>query len=357
MNILVKFGVVSLALGLTDVVALAAPSINSISGTISNSQSIIISGDAFGSKSPAAPLIWDTFENGSEGALIQNVSAVNGEWGSGSGSDNVFYTNTMGYGGSAKAAMHPFNSSKYNSSLSKNGTFSVLYIDFKRYYPSANGNPSNYKPYRMYGGSDTMELYKGYGCGYQVHTVLDSGYNNTNWASQQISNDKWQHYQLIYKASAPKVADGTIISLIDGVTNGQNNNAIQTRSVSTHLDQIRIGHYFDTGSRDGCSPASNSVLYTDNVYIDTTWSRVEIGNAATYAASTHREVQIPFAWSTSSVSVTVNTGSFTAGETAYLYVFDSTGAVNSAGYAVKIGNSGSTPVSVPAPVLNVIKSQ
>lgn len=325
----------------------AAPNISGVTGTVTNGQSITISGSSFGTKSPAAPLVWDTFESGTVGTAVQSTSATVGTWDSGLGSDNVFYSNATGYGESARAARHPFDSSHWNSSLSKNGTFPVLYIDFKRYYPSSNGNPSNYKPYRMYGNGDTMELYKGYGCGYQVHTVLDGGYNSTDWSGRTISTNTWQHYQLIYKASTPNAADGTIISLIDGATNGHNSTAIKTRSVSAHLDQIRIGHYFDTGSRDGCSPASNSTLYTDNVYIDTTWSRVELCSGSTWERKGNCEIQPPTAWSTTSATVTLNQGAFSGSSTAYLYVVDSAGDANSLGYAVEIGESGGSDTTPP----------
>lgn len=337
----------------------AAPNITSTSGTLANNQSITISGSQFGTKSPAAPLIWDSFENGTVGNAIQNTSATVGTWGTGSGSTNVFYTNTLGYGGSGKSARHPFTSS-YNSSLSKNTTFSTIYMDFKRYYPSANGLPSNYKPYRFYGDSDTMELYPGNGCGYAVNSMIHTGTtSSTDWSVAGLSGkmDGWQHYQLIFKESSANTANGTIISLLNGTRDGYNlsGNAITRNNSTGHLDQARIGHYFDTGARDGCDPSNNSEIYTDNVYLDTTWARVELGNESTYATSKHREIQIPSAWSSSgnSITVSVNTGTFQPGQTAYLYVFDSTGNVNTPGFPVTIGTSGSISAP-PAPNLNSI---
>src|SRR5207248_10898297 len=76
----------------------------------------------------------------------------------------------------------------------------------------------------------------------------------------------------------------------------------------------------------------------------------------TYAASTIREVQIPTAWSGSSISLTVNLGKFQTGQTAYLYVVDSNGQANSAGVPITVGSGGggggdTTPptVSLTAP--------
>jgi len=93
--------------------------------------------------------------------------------------------------------------------------------------------------------------------------------------------------------------------------------------------------------------------WMDDIYIDNTFARVIIGNASTYDASTHREVQIPTAWSSSSISVTVNVGSFSANERAYVYVVAADGSVNNQGYPITIGGgaSASPPVNPTALVI------
>ncbi|HRV99110.1 MAG TPA: hypothetical protein P5201_10985, partial [Aminobacteriaceae bacterium] len=65
-----------------------------------------------------------------------------------------------------------------------------------------------------------------------------------------------------------------------------------------------------------------------------------LGNASTWDACTHREIQIPSAWSQDTVTVTVNQGTFQPGETAWLYVTDADGNVNATGLEVQIGESG-----------------
>lgn len=84
--------------------------------------------------------------------------------------------------------------------------------------------------------------------------------------------------------------------------------------------------------------------WMDNIYYDNTLARVMIGNASTYLASSQLEMQIPSSWSTvgenSTINVTINKGAFSDEQSLYLYVVDSTGAVNSTGYPVVIGSSG-----------------
>jgi hypothetical protein len=67
---------------------------------------------------------------------------------------------------------------------------------------------------------------------------------------------------------------------------------------------------------------------------------VELCDYITWAGSTFCEYQIPSSWADTSIAVTLNQGSFAADATAYLYVVDATGAVNSTGYQVVFGASG-----------------
>lgn len=338
---------------------LAAPEISSVSGKSINDSEVVIAGYNFGSKSPASPLLWDTFENGTNGVAIQNINAIIGSWDTGAGSDNVFYSTIRGYGGSAKSARHPF-SSGYNSSLSKNAaSFPIIFMDFKRYVPNLSNPPSNYKPWRWYGNSDGFQIFKGWGCessSYSVQTDYESGGQSiTNWTSPALQYDTWEHYRVIYNQGSVNTSNGTLIVTKNGVTDGYNSTALKIRTLAgSVINQIRIGHYFDSSNR-GCGSNSGVVIFTDNVYIDNTWARVEIGNKPQYANCNHSEVQIPTGWSNSSISIKFNQGSFQSGNTAYLFVVDENGNVNSTGYPIVIGGGGdSPPPTSPAPPTGLI---
>jgi len=66
----------------------------------------------------------------------------------------------------------------------------------------------------------------------------------------------------------------------------------------------------------------------DDIYYSYTQARVELGNAATYAASTHREVQLPKSWTDGEITFTVNKGSFPSASNQYLFVIDQSGAAS-----------------------------
>ena len=90
--------------------------------------------------------------------------------------------------------------------------------------------------------------------------------------------------------------------------------------------------------------------YMADIYLDYTAQRVLIGNASTLSAcTTLREVQIPTAWSNTSITATVNQGGFADAATAYLYVFDATGTANTTGKEITFGStSGGSSVATAA---------
>ena len=98
-------------------------------------------------------------------------------------------------------------------------------------------------------------------------------------------------------------------------------------------------HFPGFGRKD-----TNSMLYYDDIYVATgpyAQARVEIGNAPIYNNSTNLAILTPTSWSNSLIVATVRQGSFTSGQTAYLYVFDANGNVNTNGYPVTIGSGAS----------------
>ena len=79
---------------------------------------------------------------------------------------------------------------------------------------------------------------------------------------------------------------------------------------------------------------SGGSILLDQVYLDNTQAHVfisdksNITNWLTYSSTAHNEVQVASAWSNSSITITLNQGTFTQGTTAYLYVVDSNGNIS-----------------------------
>jgi hypothetical protein len=91
---------------------------------------------------------------------------------------------------------------------------------------------------------------------------------------------------------------------------------------------------------------SSDTVYVDSLYIDNSFARVEMCDNATWANRAHCEIQPPTVWASGSITATFNQGSFISGSTAYLYVIDSAGNVNTTGYPLTIASASDTTVPV-----------
>ena len=87
--------------------------------------------------------------------------------------------------------------------------------------------------------------------------------------------------------------------------------------------------------------------YFDDLYVDTTWSRVVLADSADYSAASVVEPQIPSAWSDASITAQANLGRLTCPATAYLFVFDASGSRNAEGFPVEILCEPVTPEEGP----------
>lgn len=102
---------------------------------------------------------------------------------------------------------------------------------------------------------------------------------------------------------------------------------------------------YDRYSHETDSPYT----YTDDCYISNTQARVMLGNSPQFSSCNHREIQVPYTWTDGSITINCNQGSFTPGGTAYLYVIDADGNVNTNGYPIQLGNevSDTIPPTIP----------
>ena len=187
-----------------------------------------------------------------------------------------------------------------------------------------------------HGPGDLMEQY-------QPHEGWAYGNCNTGTQSLQydlagITSNAWQRIEMYKKLSTAGQADGKIFWSRNN-TVGYQNDALMTRESGFTFQEnsFLLGLMFANVRNDG-----NFHFYIDDVYVSNTQARVEIGNASSFTSCTHREIQIPSAWASGSIAVTVNAGTFGSG-TAYLYVVDANGSVNASGYAVTIGGGCTAP--------------
>jgi len=328
----------------------SGPSISSTSGTWSHGNSVTISGSGFGTKSTAAPVIWDDFEGGTNGNSIHGQDPVVGPNWDTLTSHGVppVYSTAGNRSNSSLCSMHNFNIQQYNCSLEYWGEHLTVYFTYWwKYSRQSYQYSDNCKPWIEYGSDGHYPVvYSGMSgpSGVLRSNIIDSPNVSapTYWGNTTLSeiNDTWVRWEVWLEQSDPNVSNGTYqlwthkpyagtpnISL--ELNSGENQ--VMTRTGADGWRQWNFGSYHCMDER---SPDARSYIYIDDFYFDTTRSRVEIGNASTWSGCTWREIQRPTAWSSTSITVVVNEGGFSGLSGKYLYVVDSDGNVNANGYAL-----------------------
>jgi len=366
--------------------AVAAPSINQASGTFNHKDTATITGAGFGTKATAAPVVWD---DASTGTLLTD----NGKWSDAwpnRGSDLSYITQ---YHTPMRGIALPHNhitryiAGAHGLSEGPDAGYNVMFwktINLTSYPftfyvswyqmidPAASPLRSdwNIKTFDWsYGGSPyTMDScsrnnwYVAYaptgvpfttstsdaqytlnddswgfsGCAGSLQNPDASGNSGVWWNSGKNFLYGWMKMEMEIRIT--NQSSGYIKMWEDGQQ--KINYAGRTDAWDLGNRNIGIGGY----SRDR---GPNNWRYFADVYLDYTSQRVLLANNSTLANATVIENQIPTSWSDSSVSVSVNLGKFTPGQTAYLFVVDATGQPNSTGFPVKIGSGGTQQIASP----------
>lgn len=326
--------------------AYSTPIISGISGTISNGSGITISGSSFGTKTTAAPSLWDTVDNKyslSNGAVIPAGGSYPWGWQQGTTYDTIDSQR-----GSYGKVM--YKSSDGHVDYHKVSPVGNLYVSWwlkmsANPIPPAGNHSSKFIRCgnSAYEGNPNVETFswtqqQSYvydqgapNSGYLTDDWLDNG--QTDWA---INPNTWNFLEVWFDNTAK-----TYTIKVDG------NTKVDASSWAGDPKPFNFDEVWLIGFDAGGNAPPTLNLWTDDIYIDNTFSRVMIGDQNTYTTSTHFEMQIPSAWNSNgqSITITLNQGSFANNSTAYLYVFDSTGAVNSSGYPISYGSGGVTPVN------------
>ena len=260
--------------------------------------------------------------------LIENQPAVVGQWETGAGSGNPIYTDAQAHAGQ-RACHNPFTQQVYNSSLAVNLDFDKAYLDYwVRAEPldptEPDGLTRNWKPFRLYGNSDAYQsgVTMLNGAGSMIVYYLGGGATDvTEWyGAPTYPRRQWFHIQYWLVLNDVGSANGAVRALVDGQSDGADQ--VELRSADIPMNQVRIGHYWATDGVSGwdyTNPGAD--IYVDSVYFDTSWARVELGDAADYDSCTHREIQLVTAWSDTEVTFTIQQGSLPAGS-AWAFVID-----------------------------------
>ena len=337
------------------VTASASPSITSTTwtGNLVHGSSLTVTGSSFGTKSQAAPILWDTFDGGTNGSNISgNVPTIGTmTWGSDHHTINPVYSNAYAYSGTLSSQMSWTDATTQCDITYGQGHTKTFYLYYKRYMiPGTNPiTSSNVKQYYMtttvnsYASGSGMILVPGGGDEWAY-------YNNSGWGGStkyyspalkfSASTNTWQTWETYLSMNIlPATNAGTLQAWKDGVQYLNLSDYYDTDTEQT-FNYLSLGNMYQ-------SPGSTAYCYYDDVYMDTTASRVFI--AENSDGTGNREIQPATAWADGSLTVTVNRGSFGTSASAYLFVVDSNG-VASTGHPITFGGTVTPPASTASGV-------
>ncbi len=373
------------ALMLLPVLAFAQPNVSGVNSgnAIANNSSVRISGSAFGTKPNPAPLKWDNFEAGAALPTETRLDTVQPEW-------VQFYHNSLGGALYTSRQAHSGARSVYNAvdrpgamyvadpnggpgpsigqwetNLFRTPPSNTLFISY--WFRVDTGGYGAQKMTRINsseaaGGGGDYNGYGSYAFGGnapceepQMDVSTDNG-STLNLGNVYLTTPgcgTWVHVQMGRTLNTIGVSNGWLMSSLVGYETLNFENMQNIFVAGTHdgkslqLDTVLLGLMCANFSQ-----GDHTAMYIDDMYIDNTRARVELGNNAVYGSCSHREMQIPSSWSASAIDVTVNTGTFAAGS-AWMFVIDANGRV-SPGYPVTV--AAGPPVPVPGapgkPILN-----
>jgi hypothetical protein len=313
--------------------ASAAPVVQSVNGSLQDRQQFTISGSGFGTKSPAEPWLWDDFEGGAIGQVVRGPHwSTYADYG---GQLPAYSSDHARVPGHIASKQGPYGNTTLEAVGYPYGCDGGEMYVTGWFYGTQTGASRSMKFIQLNDGNWGYPQYRtGGDCNYYWSEVYNCSGNHVmnpagigsqpftgtwdrwEWRARFGSNGLWETYRdLALKAS------------------GSGNFSSGCCVVSAY-----ISSYYGVGSP--CPPGSNGWWYWDEIYIDNTIARVELGDSPNWSSCNRREIQIPVAWNSSSITVQCNPGAFSSGSTAYLYVMDRNGAVNQNGLAVTIGGSG-----------------
>lgn len=339
--------------------AWSAPRITGLSGEPSHGLEVTISGQDFGTKSPARPYFWAPMEGSADPSPLGLVT----RW---SSIERMAYGAREGIdGGGALVSVDSSgtwtaNVNAEGFSWSDPGQKMYLFRKLKHNFSIFDPVHINWKSWRVWGNVQSTG---------RVTSAMDGVWNGTFAMDHDVESGQglypidprpafgnvgqWNTNEILMRSNtnANGYGDGFFQYRTNGRTTGEvpyqaydgtRHFKLWDAQTNPQLQRNYIVH----GVRANHTMSPSDRYWATDVYLDTTWARVMIGDAPTLDASTHLEIQIPIAWSATAITVVLNTRTFPADKPSYLFVIDQNNNA-SQGYAF------GTPPPKPPPSISV----
>jgi hypothetical protein len=211
---------------------------------------------------------------------------------------------------------------------------------YSSFYFRPNTNIVTGKPFRWYFGDDSARdnIYIGIS-GTELTSHSEASETGADYSGFTFSADSWYFIEIVSQRTG--VGTGTFRLYVNG-----------TEMTDCYETDYFLNAVFDSDGHGvqigGIDDTDNGTWDFDDWYTDYTFSRVVLGNAPDFASCTHREIQVPSAWSDTEITFTCNQGTFDGDDNIYAFVVDSNGTA-SAGYQVDAASGGGDEADTTAP--------
>jgi hypothetical protein len=334
---------------------IAAPAIASISGTVGNGQSITISGSGFGSNNNTPEFLGPYIEQGTSGSNFSKSGWDMSKY----GWSPVRFASNAAHSGSQSLETTVSPGSNWNGEFTYHlpnpvGPGEKLFVSWwAKYNGGTNGQ---WKMLRLSGndtvvdGTQEMVFFNWLSSSRQLVVDPGTGNDQTFWPGSNVypgGDNRWYRMDVYIEASSAGSGNGVAhVTRYDGssVSNFTANSLRTHTSSGNTYSHVIFQNYIGNG-------ISGSVnIWLDDLYIQNSQARVELCDSSSWSGRHHCEIQAHSSWADGSIRSVVNTGSFTNGQTTYVYVVDGSGNVNSSGYRLA---SCDTCLAPPSPPNNI----
>lgn len=304
---------------------------------IQDGETVAITGSGFGAKSPAAPLVWQRFETGSAGDYLSSllgwdpyqnppyslgarISASQAHQGTRSA-----YGNPLWYGDyecTNNVPLATFQDTLFCSvwyrtlNLGTEDDCGVLKLT--RF--GTDGDHYTGPGIAMISGADVATMGSPFLGWYDSdHVQRQPGLPDLGYFT--LAYNSWTRVDLFARLASAAGNDGAEWAASTGPHTRafMSASAIPNRAAGQTYKYSGVLLPTMAANLMACTPNADFELYCDDLYIDKTAARVELGNNSVYASCSHLEIQIPTAWSDTGITFTANTGTFANGP-GYLFV-------------------------------------
>jgi hypothetical protein len=346
--------------------------VSGVSGMFSQGGSITITGSAFGSNADGGPMLYDNFDNATGDIVTSAGAGKEPQIHAGALSSYTAWVRDGGGDYTSRAITRDNDSLKagstwharmnFDSNLGnfwglnlhvphQVGTGDELYVTFYFRFTKTHANYGRQiKSMVWYSGGSNDQGYFNAALGTcQANDVwrgelLDVAYTGSTGVSAQAINGQWVRQELYFKQGAPSTSNGYLYGAIFSPTGTPSFNPSASGNIVTRTDSLVWSDwYFGGGYYDDCNDADfpafpgeeTATIDVDEFYMDDTLAHVEVCDSPTWAGRTKCELQVPTAWSDTSITATFNIGYLSSGN-AYVYVINAGGGVNAQGFEIVI---------------------